>query len=117
MNNTLIQPEDYRFRVETPDSSFSPERNKALVQETLKEAEKFFKDISTALDAEAYNRMDMFGSYGVYRFNRGTKSFKEYLGHDLYKTLIGEKIMEKVRMMDTVNKLNGNTKYKNFIQL
>lgn len=116
MDSKLIKPEDYKYFVEKP-TSFSPQRNKAVINETIKETEKFFDNIGKAVDDNLGNRIDVLSSYGVYRMNKGDKSFKDYAGKQLYTRLIGEKILERVRVMESVNRLNGNTKFKNFIQL
>ena len=99
----IVQPSDYRFY--TNDKDFNPARNKAIIAQTIAETEKFFKEINT--DPELENRVDIIASYGSYRFNKGTKELKAYLGPKHYKALIGEKIMNKVRAIDSVNKLGS----------
>lgn len=105
----IIQPEDYKYRVETPDPNFSPARNKAIINETIKETEKFFSQVSKAMTDELDNRNDILSHYALYRFGRGNKKFKDYIGKHMWEGLIGERILQKVRMMDTVNRLNKNT--------
>jgi hypothetical protein len=119
MDTKLIQPDDYKYFVEKPDSSFSPKRNQAIINETIRETEKYFREIGQVIDDNLGNRLEVVGSYGRYRFNKGTKTFKAYVGDRFYTELIGEKILQKVRVADTVNKLNGNTKWigKGMIQL
>jgi hypothetical protein len=117
MSKSIIQPEDFKYYVDKPDPTFSPRRNKAIIDETVKSAEKFFTELGNVMTDELGNRIDILSSYGRYRFNSGTKDIKSYLGSNLTKQLIGEKIMSKVRVADTVNKLNGNDKFKNSILL
>lgn len=117
MDTRIITEADYKYYVATPDSSFSPQRNKAIIAETIRKTEKFFTDMVTVMDHEMGNRIDILSSYGRYRFNKGDKKFRQYAGDKLYKDLIGEKILQRVRVMDTVNKMNNNRKYSNFIQL
>lgn len=117
MDLKLIKPEDYRYIVKNPDPSFSPTRNKAIINETVRDTEKFFTEIVEKLDDEMGERIDILATYGTYRFNRGEKSFDKYAGKKLVARLVGEKILERVRVMETVNRLNGNNKFKNFIQL
>ena len=92
----LIQPEDYKYVIEKPDPKFSPERNKAVIQETIKNTEKFFKEIADKIDDEGMNRIDILSSYGRYRCNRGEKNFKDYAGKKLWGQLIGEKILNRI---------------------
>lgn len=113
-----VLPEDYRFIQDKPDPNFSPARNIAIVKETIKETEKFFADLHK-IDPEMQNRIDIVSSYGVRRLSGQTqKSFRDYVGKELFNQLIGEKIMAKVRIADTVaklNKANGNNRFKQFI--
>ena len=113
----IVQPEDYKYFVENPDSSFSPARNKAILKEVTEETEKFFEEMGKGIDEEMGERIHILSSYGVYRFNKGTKSFDQYAGKKIVDKLIGEKILSRVRVMDSVNRINGNDKYKSFIQL
>lgn len=110
MGQTVIQPEDYKYYVSNPDPSFSPRKNQAVIQETIKETEEFFKGQGKVLSDNILNRIDILNSYGRYRFNKGVKSFEEYAGRHLIQELIGEKILSKVRVMDSVNKLQNNRK-------
>lgn len=108
MANVIIQKQDNRLFVENP-KDFNPARNKAIVEETIRETTKFFQDMENAVDEGLRERIDMVGTYGRYRFNQGTKSFEDYVGKQLYRQVIGEKILQKVKAMDSVNRLNGNT--------
>jgi hypothetical protein len=117
MTNDIIQPEDYKYYVDKPDPTFSPRRNQAIIDETIKSSEKFFKELNGIMTDEMGNRIDILSTYARYRFNSGTKDVKSYLGDRLAKQLIGEKILSKVRVADTVNRLNGNDKFKNSILL
>lgn len=112
-----LDPKDYKYFVEKPNATFSPERNKAIIQETITSTEKYFRGIGKVIDENLGNRIDILASYGTYRFNRGTKSFGEYVGKRMVSQLIGEKILEKIRVAESVNKLNGNDKYKGHILL
>lgn len=113
--DALIQPEDYKYRVEVPDSNFNPLRNKAIIQETIEETEKFFADLHKAQVEGLGERFDMLSSYGLYRFNKGDKSFENYVGKKAVQNLIGDKILEKVRRLEELNKLTGQK--ERFIQL
>lgn len=113
MDTKLIQPEDYRLRVEVPDPTFSPARNKAIIQETIKETEKYFRDLSKPSE-DMKERIDIFATYGTYRFNKGQKNIRDYLGKQLHSRMIGESILEKVRILEATDKLGSKGR---FIQL
>jgi len=112
-----LDPVDYRFINPNPDPDFSPERNKAIINETVKDTEKFFKTQVEAIDESLGNRIDILSTYGRYVFNKGYKDIKHYLGEKQYNALIGEKILSKLRIAETVNRLNGNTRFKKGILL
>lgn len=115
MEQVEIQPQDRKFFVNDPN--FNPSRNKAIVAETIRETEKFFSQAGQGADKEQEDRVDILTSYGVYRFNKGTKNVRDYLGRELYNKVIGERILSKVKVMDSVNRLNGNTKFRESILL
>lgn len=115
MDKVIIPEQDYKYFVAKPDPSFSPQRNKAIIQETINKTDKFFAGIGKVINDNLAERIDMLTYYGTYRMNKGTKSFKEYVGGKAYSQLIGERILSKVRVMDSVNRMNGNNKYRRFI--
>lgn len=112
-----LDPVDYRYIKVNPDPAFSPERNRAIVKQTIQETDTFLKKMHEIYDDAYGERKDVLSSYAVYRFNRGTKKIEDYLGKKLYDSLIGEKILSKLRVADTMNRLNGNTKFKKGILL
>ena len=112
----LITQKDKRFIKDDPN--FNPAKNKAIIAQTIKETEQFFAKLEELRDQDIANRVDIVGSYGRYRFNTGTKDFKNYVGPQLYNSLIGENLLSKVRVMDSVNRLHHNTgKFKKSILL
>lgn len=112
-----LDPVDYHLINQNPDPDFSPERNKAVIEDSIRKTNKFFSEEGRAMQEATKERIDILASYGTYRFNRGTKDFISYFGRDKYHELVGEKIMSKVRIADTVNRLNGNTRHKKGILL
>jgi len=117
METNELDPRDYKYIVANPDSSFNPARNKAVIEETIKEADTFHKTSGLAIEEALGERIEAVSAYACYRLNRGTKKIKDYLGDSLYKRMIGEKILSKIRVADTVNRLNGNTKLRRPILL
>ena len=107
----IIQKEDSRFFIERPDSSFSPQRNKAIINETIQETTKYFRDLEEKIDDDMRNRIDILSSYATYRLSgTGTKSFKDYVGKELRSRLIGEKILSKIKVLESADRLKGRTK-------
>ncbi len=109
MAKVIITPQDKRLFVENP-KGFSFERNKQIIAETIKETTQFFLDLQNKVDDKLQNRIDMMSSYGVYRFNKGTKSFDDYVGKDLYRQVAGERILEKVKALKSSERLTGKFK-------
>jgi len=107
--SAVIQPQDAKYFVDNP-KDFNPQRNKTIVEETVKETTAFFEKLEGALDNEAMDRIDIVGTYGRYRFNRGHKKFRDYVGRELYEKLIGEKILSKIRTLGAADRLAGKTK-------
>jgi hypothetical protein len=113
-----INPVDYKY-IEKPDKNFSPERNYRIVQETIVKAEKMQAQLGKIRNnKDAQERIDVLSSYARYRMNKGDKKLDKYMGKEWMKRIYGEKLLEKIRVMDSVTKLNrarGNTKYEKFV--
>jgi hypothetical protein len=105
MRTSEVDPKDYKYIIEKPDASFSPKRNKAIVQETINETTRFFKKLQDEIDDNLGERIEILGTYARYRFNRGDKIFDKYIGKQLRNKLIGEKILSKVRALESVDRL------------
>lgn len=116
MNTADLDVRDYKFIVKDP-VNFSPQRNKAIMDETLTESKKYFDDIRAALNDPFMERLDVMSSYAMHRFGQGTKTLRQFVGESNYKTLVGEKLLERVRIAKSVNKLNNNKKFKDFVLL
>jgi hypothetical protein len=112
-----FHPDNYHLYVEKPDPNFSAKKNYAVIQETIKEYDKMYYGIDPKVAAAAADRADILTSYGIYRFGRGTKKIEGYLGKHWMAKIYGEKLMEKIKIMDTIRKLNraaGNTKFLDY---
>lgn len=93
----ILEKKDYKYVVERPDSGFSPERNKALVESTIKDTEKYFRSISGPSDKDE-EVADVMSDFAVYKFGRGgQKKIKDYLGQKNYEKLVGEDLVAKIR--------------------
>ena len=53
--------------------SFKDKSKAEKIVETIEETESFFSELEKLNDKESENRIDVLSSYGVYRFNKGTK--------------------------------------------
>lgn len=108
-----IQVQDKRLFVDNP-KDFNPARNKAVIEETIRETTKFFQGLEDAVDDGLKERIDILNSYGRYKFNMsGGKSFEDWAGRALTRQVIGEKLIQKVKALKSVDKLKG--KFKNHI--
>ncbi len=98
-----------KYYVENP-VDFNPRKNEAIINETLANTEKYFENVKAPIDNAIGERLDIMAHYAVYKFGaqQGSKTIRQYLGEPLYKQIVGEKIIEKMRIMKTVNKLSGN---------
>lgn len=115
MNTGSLDPKDYKFIVQNP-IDFNPARNKAIIAETIAKADKFFGNIRTALDGGMLDRLDVMASYGLYRFGRGNKKLREFLGESTYKKLVGEKLLDRISVAKMLDQKNNNKKLKGWIQ-
>lgn len=107
--SVVIDPKDKKYFVEKP-KNFSPARNKAIINETIEETTKYFQQL-TAITADEENRIDILKSYGLYRLGgKGFKKFEDWAGRKLVNELIGEKILSRVKIADSINKIRGNRK-------
>lgn len=108
INGVIIDPKDKKYFVQKPDASFSPQRNYAVMKQVHEETTRFFQGLRSAQMQKAGERIDVLTSYADYKFNRGGgKGYEEYVGKSLRNRLIGERILEKVRILSSVDKLQG----------
>lgn len=112
-----VNPLDWHLYIKD-DPSFNAKRNQAVLDEVLRKADILHYAFSAKAHKDAGNRADMLSSYGVYRLSSGgTKKFDDYMGKGRMKQIYGEKILEKIRVMESIEKLNqkkGNTKFTDF---
>lgn len=109
--DVVIDPRDKKYFVHKPDASFSPQRNLAIIKEVHEDTAKYFASLRNKQVEDAGDRMDILATYADYKFNRGgSKDFEGYAGKNLRTRLIGERLLEKVRVLSTVDKLQGRTK-------
>ena len=110
-----LDPKDCKYMTNNP--SYNPRRSQAIIAETIKETTAYFKKNAVLLDDNIKERIEAVSAYGCYRFNRGQMTPETYFGKAFWNKFVGEKILSKIRVAKTVNKLNGNDKFKDFITL
>lgn len=111
---TDFSSDNYHLLNELPDKDFSPQKNYAVINGTIEKYRKLRFGINPKVTKAAGDRADILASYGIYRFNKGTKSFDEYMGKGWEKKVYSEKLLEKIKMIDSIRRLNlarGNTKF------
>ena len=103
-----ISKEDYRrFYVTDPDSGFSPERNKAIVEGTIKKVLQNHIDRRKDFNEQLYERSDAVMSY----IKRLVQDHKEY---DV-ETYLGKKYLSELRGQRKLAKIRGLAQQKGFI--
>lgn len=106
INITDFNPDNWHLYVEKPDPDFSPEHNRAVIQETLDEAEKRRKGVSDKTKQASENIGDILASFAKYKFDLGGgKKIEDYLGKKRMAEIYGEKLLEKLRLIESANKL------------
>ncbi len=110
MHTSELDPKDYKYIVEHPNKDFSPRKNNAIIEETIKEADKYHRTEGLVIEEALGERIEAVAAYSCYRFNRGTKSIKQYLGDKLYAKMVGERILEKVRVSQTADSFSNKFK-------
>lgn len=112
-DDVVIDPRDKKYFVAKPDPSFSPQRNLAIIKEVHEDTKKFFASLTKKYQDGLDDRTDVLNSFALYKFNKGgDKTFNQYIGKDLRRRLVGERLLEKVRVLSTIDKLSGRTKIK-----
>ena len=107
--------DNYHLLVDDPN--FNPQRNYNVIFNTIEKYRKMRYGVNPKVTKAAEDRADILASYGVYRFNVGTKSFDEYMGKGWEKKIYSEKLLQKIKIMDSIRKLSrnrGNTKYEDY---
>lgn len=113
-----FNPDNWHLYVEKPEEDFSAEKNYAVIQETIEEYEKMRYGVDEKVQIAAADRADILASFAKYKLDLGgEKKIEEWLGKKRMNEIYGEKLVEKIRLMESIKKLNrakGNTKFENF---
>lgn len=92
-----LEPIDYQYVLETPDEGFSPERNKEVIETSIKEYERERARRQSEYMDKMGEVLDAVSDYAIYRLNKGTKTPDDYFGRQVMTRLAGERILDKLR--------------------
>ncbi len=110
-----VHPVNYPALVEKPDKNFSPKRNYAIIAQVLAENDKMQNRVDPRVVKNAGNVADILASFAKYKLDiGGGKQLEGWLGKQWMTKIYGEKLIEKIRIMDSIKKLNkakGNTMF------
>lgn len=99
--------------VEVPDKNFSVKRNYAIINQVLAENDKMQRSIDPRVERNAGNVADILSSFAKYKLDiGGGKQIEEWLGKHWMARIYGEKLIEKIRIRESIQRMNlqrGNT--------
>lgn len=105
--------DNYHLLIEKPEKNFSPKRNYEVIKGVLAENDKMQRCINPKVARNAGNVADILASFAKYKLDiGGEKKIEGWLGKSWMNKIYGEKLLEKIRIMDSIKKLNkakGNT--------
>lgn len=108
-----IHPDNHHLYVDKPDMNFSRQRNYAIINQVLAENDKMQRSIDPRVEENAWHIADILSSFAKYKLDiGGGKQLEQWLGKANLTRIYGEKLCEKIRVMESVQKLNrqkGNT--------
>lgn len=94
-----ISSEDRRFFVTKPDKDFSPERNKAVIAESIKKYERMRARKQKDYVEKIAERADAVVSYLRSRAIDSGTPIEKYLGKTNLAHFQGQKIIQKIRRL------------------
>lgn len=101
-----------------PDPDFSPEHNYAVIQKTIEDYEKMRYGIDEKVQRAAEDKADILASFAKYKLDQGgEKKIEQFLGKKRMAEIYGEKLLEKIRLLESTKRLNeakGNDKFKDY---
>lgn len=110
----MISKKDWKFMKPDPDEGFSPERNKRIIEETIKKYEKIRAQKMKAWREGVAERSDALAQYFTSPKFTST-SFGRYFGKKWMAYLRGEKALDEIyakRLQANTNHLYRNLKSK-----
>lgn len=110
-----IDPSNYRLI--SKDKNYSYQKNYAVVKRFLKEQDRLQDPsyIDRKVNDNAGDIADVLASFAKYKLDiGGGKHIEEWLGKERLGRIYGERLVEKLKVMDSVRRLNlsrGNNLY------
>lgn len=92
-----IQPEDKKFYITKPDKNFNPDRNRKIVEETIKKYEKMRLQKHHDYIDRIRERSDAVASYFRSRMADSNNPIDKYLGRKNLAYLQGRKILQRIK--------------------
>lgn len=117
LTTNQVDPMDFRFIDRKPDVGFNPEKNYAVIREVVADGLKFHELMKHSYQKETEDRIDILSTYARHALGGGEKKLEDFVGKEWMKKIYGEKILEKLRVAESVkrmNRANGNTKFENY---
>lgn len=108
------QRKDYqKFYVNKPDPDFNPERNKKIVEDSIKEYDNMRISKHKMFMEKLAERVDAATSYVLYLERGGSSPAEKYFGRRLLAQLRGEKIRRIMRtpLISTFETLDNDNDY------
>lgn len=107
LNLNDINPDNLRMYVEKPDKDFSEDRNYRVINNVLEENDKMQNQLSEKVKESAGERADILASFAKYKLDLGgEKKVEQYLGKSWMTKIYGERLIEKIRMQEIIEKQN-----------
>ena len=98
-----------------PDPDFSPEHNYSVIQNTINKYRKMRYGVDDKVKFNSGNVADILSEFAKYKLDKGgEKKLEDWLGKENLARIYGEKLISKLKVLDSVRRLNkarGNTKF------
>lgn len=107
--------DDKKFYLEIPDPNFSPERNKAVIEETIRKHNAMIQKKKHEHDGAYAERADAVVSYLRTADKKPGYDMQRYFGKGYLAFLRGEEIRRKLMANMTILDKNGKDVTKNFL--
>lgn len=113
-----FSPDNYRLYEHKPDKDFSAKKNYDVINRIIKKTWKMRHSVDEKVIQNASNVADILSSFAKYKLDRdGDKKIEQWLGKAHMNRIYGEKLLEKLRIRESIIKLNrakGNTKFLDY---
>ncbi|MDE1866620.1 MAG: hypothetical protein KGI08_02770 [Thaumarchaeota archaeon] len=97
-----------------PDPDFHPEKNYAVIRKIIKEAYKRHNSLDEKVLKASGNVADILASFAKYKLDKdGSKQIEKWLGNYELAKIYGEKLMQQLKIRDSVSKLQMDRKFIN----